>query len=132
MSSSNTVVELPRPESASASLRDRLDSSRAKIVPFKRADPATAVIEKGRRLLRASRDAYTLPDLGTDPHPAKDRAQDAVWVHFRGPLSRTVPTTAAGCAELARYAIEFQAFQGVDLDEELLAILGLIARSPLL
>lgn len=132
MTSSKTLVKLVCPAAGKASLRDRLDSGRAKVVPFKRTDPATAVIEKGRRLLQASRDAYAIPDLGMDPHPAKDRAQDAVWAHFRGPLSRTVPTTAAGCADLARYVLEFCDFQGVDLGEELLPILALIARSPLL
>lgn len=132
MSSSNTLVELARPDVPSASLRGRLDAGRSKVVAFKRQDPATAVIEKGRRLLQASRDAYAIPDLGLDPHPAKVCAQDAVWAHFRGPLAQTVPTTAKGCAELARYVIEFHDFQEVDLGDELMPILGLIARSPLL
>lgn len=132
MPGSKTVAKLIRPTATKTSLRHRLDSGRAKVVPFKRTDPVFAVIEMGRQLLRASRDAHAIPDVGLDPNPAKTRTQDAVWTHFRGPLLRTVPTTAAGCADLARYAAEFHDFQGVDLDEELLAILGLIARSPLL
>jgi hypothetical protein len=43
-----------------------------------------------------------------------------------------VPTTARGCADLAQYAGEFREFQGVELGDELAAILANIARSPML
>lgn len=120
-----------RPE-GTIGLRERLANSRAKITSAQKPDPVLDVIEEGRRLLQASRAAYAVADDGLDPNPEKGRAQDAAWEHFRGPLLQTVPATPQGCIELARYAIEFQDFQGVDLDAELLAILGLIARSPLL
>ena len=72
-----------------------------------------------------------LPDIGLNPHPDRDAAQDAVWGHFRSTISSTVPTTARGCAELARYVGEFREFQGLDLADELLLILNNIASAPL-
>ena len=99
---------------------------------FPQPDPALPVIEEGRRLLQATREAFHLPDVGLDPHPDRDAAQDAVWAHFRGPVSTVVPTTARGCSTLARYVTEFQKFQGVDLGDEMRVILDNIARSPLL
>lgn len=120
-----------RPEGTTG-LRERLANSRAKITSAQKPDPVLDVIEEGRRLLQASRAAYAIADVGIDPNPEKTSTQDAAWEHFRGPLLQTVPATPQGCVEMARYAIEFQDFQGVDLDTELLAILGLIARSPLL
>ena len=110
--------------------KDLIGASPSILAP--QPDPVSAVIAEGRRLLQASRDAYAIPDIGFDPDPAREEAQDAVWAHFRGPLLQTVPTTARGCAELARFVAEFREFQDVDLGDEVMPILALIARSPLL
>lgn len=126
-----SLKKLIRRDTAASSLRERAAELQARIPAGAQPDPVLAAVEEGRRLLAASREALRLPDIGLDPHPDREAAQDAVWAHFRGPISSTVPTTARGCAELARYAGEFREFQGVELGDELAAILANIARSPM-
>jgi hypothetical protein len=126
-----SLKKLIRRDTATLSLRERAADLQARIPAKIQPDPVLLVVEEGRRLLAASREAFRLPDVGLDPHPDREAAQDAVWAHFRGALSSTVPTTAHGCSELARYAGEFREFQGVELGDELAAILANIARSPM-
>jgi hypothetical protein len=125
------LSNLFRRDTAASRLRERAAELQARIPAKIQPDPVLLVVEEGRRLLAASREAFRLPDVGLDPHPDREAAQDAVWAHFRGALSSTVPTTAHGCSELARYAGEFREFQGVELGDELAAILANIARSPM-
>ncbi|KQQ39138.1 hypothetical protein ASF58_22870 [Methylobacterium sp. Leaf125] len=76
------------------------------------------------------------PAGSIDPLPEQEAATTAFWTHVDGVLLKTVPTTAAGCAALARFAVEFLADEGWVLDEhegnEHTRILDLIARSPML
>lgn len=102
------------------------------------ADPILAAIAETERLTAARKAAADLPmpKGRLDPLPEQDEAQDAFWAHVDNVLLKTVPTTAAGCAALARYAINFLKRDSFVLDEhegnEHVRILELIARSPLL
>ena len=96
-------------------------------------DPIFAAIEEGRRL-SAKRDAcLAVSGLLPDDAPEWEREHEAhcaLWGHWRQTLLTTVPTTAAGCTALARYANAFLKAQGVDEGRD--TILANIARSPLL
>lgn len=103
------------------------------------ADPILAAIAETRRLTLARAVANNLPipagDLG--PLPEQDAAMNAQFAHIDNVLLKTVPTTAAGCAALARYALDFLAADGWALDEDAnnnqhVRLLDLIARSPML
>lgn len=100
------------------------------------ADPILAAIEEGRRLMQLSTIAFAIPQNPTtlDPPPEQREAQGALVFHCRDVLLKIVPTTAAGCAALARFAIDFRADQGVTIydDEDEDAVLALIAKSPML
>lgn len=103
------------------------------------ADPILAAIAETQRLTQARTVAAALPQpAGTiDPLPEQEAAADAFYAHVDNVLVKTVPTTAAGCAALARYAVEFLEDEGFALDEDHaneqhVRILGLIARSPML
>lgn len=110
-------------------------SGRATLAPA--PDPILAAILETQRLTVARTAALNLelPPGTIDPTPEQDAATDAFFAHVDGVLLKTVPTTAAGCAALARYAVEFLEAEGFVLDEqgsEHVRILKLIARSPLL
>lgn len=107
--------------------------------PAVATDPILAAIAEMRRLTQARAVANDLPipdgDLG--PLPEQDAAITAQFAHIDNVLLKTVPTTAAGCVTLARYALDFLAADGWALDEdeannEHVRILDLIARSPML
>lgn len=100
-------------------------------------DPIFAAISETRHLTNARTRAGLLPQPAgsIDPLPEQEAATEAFFAHVDGVLLKTVPTTAAGCAALARYAVEFLADEGFVLDEqgsEHVRILELIASSPLL
>lgn len=100
-------------------------------------DPIFAAIHTTRGLTNARSRAASLPQPAgsIDPLPEQTAATEAFFAHVDGVLLKTVPTTATGCAALARYAVEFLADEGYVLDEqgsEHVRILELIARSPLL
>ncbi|WP_264051633.1 hypothetical protein [Methylobacterium flocculans] len=103
------------------------------------ADPILAAIAETRRLhIERIRALYVeAPEGQLNPTPEQDAATDAFFAHVDGVLLKTVPTTAAGCAALARFANEFFEDEGFALDEDAsneqhIRILDLIARSPLL
>jgi hypothetical protein len=102
------------------------------------AEPILAAITETRRLTDARTAAAALlqPAGSIDPLPEQDAAMEAFFAHVEGVLLKTVPTTAVGCAALARYAVEFLECNSFVLDEdegnEHVRILGLIAQSPLL
>lgn len=103
------------------------------------ADPILAAIAETRRLIIVAHRASDLPvPAGTTKAlPEQNAAHAAFRAHVDDVLLKTVPTTAAGCAALARYAGEFLADEGFALDEDAdsnhhVRILDLIARSPLL
>ncbi|MFC6048051.1 hypothetical protein ACFPYM_09415 [Methylobacterium hispanicum] len=97
-------------------------------------DPIFAAIEKDRALaaehIRLLSISGSKPDDDPSWEPTHD-ASDAQWEHWREALLKTVPTTAAGCAALARYANEWVEREGVGLDEDGAKIFDLIGRSPL-
>lgn len=98
-------------------------------------DPILAAIAETRCLTEARIHAANLPQPAgsIDPLPEQTAALEAFFAHVDGVLLKTVPTTAAGCAALARYAVDFLADEGFVLDEqgsEHVRILELIARSP--
>ncbi|MCJ2033052.1 hypothetical protein [Methylobacterium sp. J-068] len=102
-------------------------------------DPILAAIDETRRLTWARNRAANLPQPAgsIDPLPEQEAATNAFFAHVDDVLLKTVPTTAAGCAALARYTVEFLADEGFSLDEDQASeqhvrILDLIARSPLL
>ncbi|MCJ2080722.1 hypothetical protein [Methylobacterium sp. J-090] len=101
-------------------------------------DPILAAIAETRRLMLARHAAADLPQPAgsIDTLPEQNAATDAFFVHVDNVLLKTVPTTAAGCAALARYTVEFLETEGFALDEDqaneqLVRILDLIARSPM-
>lgn len=105
--------------------------------PAYAADPIFAAINMTRELTGARRRAANLPQpVGSiAPLPEQEAACNAFNTHVDDVLLKTVPTTAAGCTALARYAVEFLEAEGFVLDEqgsEHVRILDLIARSPML
>lgn len=109
----------------------------ASIVPLSaRPDPIFGLIEEARRLTRKHGRLIAISADLPDSHPAwkaENEAHAAMWEHVRGVLLKTVPTTAAGCVALARFAYEFTEDQGVSLEYESNdPVLALIARSPAL
>lgn len=150
----NPFARLAARDTARPSLRERaafLRASASRVIPRKpvdaapaapapalAADPILAAIAETRRLhiarIRAL-DVY-LPAGETDPSPEQNAATNAFFAHVNSVLLKTVPTTAAGCAALARYAGEFLQDEGYALDEDEaneqhVRILDLIARSPM-
>lgn len=117
--------------------RDLIGGSQAITEP--KADPIFAAINECRRLVAAVEAAEEIPQPAgrLEPLPEQREAFDALNRHVDDVVLQTVPTTARGCAALARYAAEFSATRGFEIDEDEhgtahLRILGLIARSPLL
>lgn len=107
--------------------------------PVVAADPILAAITETRRLMAVRVRASDLPQPAgsIDPLPEQEDAARAFWSHVDDVLLKTVPTTAAGCVALSRYAVEFLATESFALDEDAsnaqhCRILGLIARSPML
>ena len=120
---------------ATPSLRERAETLRAR-VPERPADPVLIILRDGRKLLQACQKARLLPDApdgtGSYGRPrAENEATDALMDHLRGPLLETVPETPIGAIALAKYAIEVQRLLGVNLEDEMLQILTLIARVQL-
>ncbi|MCJ2045595.1 hypothetical protein MKK58_13780 [Methylobacterium sp. J-078] len=118
-------------------LRDLSDLAFVRSAPA--VDPIFAAIDTTRDLTSARNRADLLPQPAgsIDVLPEQDEAADAFFAHVDGVLLKTVPTTAAGCTALARYAVQFREDQGFNLDEDQsneqhVRILDLIARSPLL
>lgn len=114
--------------------RDLLGIEQRAIEP--RPDPIFEMIEEAWRLTREHGRLLAISGNKPSSHPShepEDKAHDAMWEHVRGVLLKTVPTTAAGCVALARFAVAFTTDQGVPLEYESNdPVLGLIARSPLL
>lgn len=109
----------------------------AAIAPEIEADPVHGAIEAVRRCLRDCAAAQQLPQPPgrLDPLPEQETAGTALHASLDA-LAVTVPTTAAGCAALAQFAVEFHAAEGFAVDEDErgqqhLRILDLIARSPM-
>lgn len=98
-------------------------------------DAAMAAVEEGRRLMKAADVASKLPQPAgrLAPLPEQEVACDNLWKHVDGVILKTVPRTGAGCAALARFALDFEREQGVAVDDDdSRTVLDLIARSPLL
>ena len=151
----NPFARLTTRNAARPSLRDRaaaLKASASRVIrrkpadaampvaaPLLTADPILGAIAETRRLHTARVHALNvdLPAGTVDPTPEQNAASGAFFAHVDHVLLTTVPTTAAGCVALARYAGEFLENEGVALDEDLnnnhhVRILDLIARSPML
>ena len=151
----NPFTRLAKRDAARPSLRERaasLKASASRVIRRKpvdaapiapgaalAADPILAAIAETRRLHMERTRALNvdLPEGQLNPSPEQDAATNAFFAHVDGVLLRTVPTTATGCAALARYANEFFEDEGFSLDEnpnndQHVRILDLIARSPLL
>jgi hypothetical protein len=153
----NPFARLATRDAARPSLRDRaaaLKASASRVIRRKAvdaasaapvaaavsaADPILAAIAETRRLMTARVHAAALPQPAgsIDPLPEQEAAADAFNTHVDDVLLKTVPTTAAGCVALARYAVEFLGDEGFALDEDQaneqhVRILDLIARSPML
>ena len=134
-----------------ASLRDRSAELRASLSapkppvdamaatdPLLETDPVLSAIEAVRGCLRVCKatQRFLQPPGRLDPLPEQEAAGAALHASLDA-LAVTVPTTAAGCASLARFAVEFHAAEGFAIDEDErgqqhLRILDLIARSPAL
>ena len=119
--------------------RKPVDTAPAAPDPALAADPILAAIAETRRLHTERTRALNvdLPEGQLNPNPEQDAATNAFFAHVDGVLLKTVPTTAAGCVALARYANEFFEDEGFALDENTsndqhVRILGLISRSPML
>lgn len=100
-----------------------------------RPDPILGMIAEGRRLLREVDAAYAASPDADDDDPrfrARNDLMRQMWSHIDGVVLKTVPQTAAGCRELARFEVEFFDSQGVTISNDERAIVGLIAASPLL
>jgi len=122
---------------AASLARDLLSATNRTITP--RPDPILVAVAETRRLCAAWTAALKLPQpaKSIDPHSEVEVAANAFHAHVGDVLLKTVPTTAAGCAALARYAVEFSKTEGFALDEDdagdqNVRTLDLIARSPLL
>ncbi|KQP81111.1 hypothetical protein ASF60_22340 [Methylobacterium sp. Leaf113] len=150
----NSFARLATRDTARPSLRERaasLKASASRVIRRKpadaapaapatarTADPILAAIAETRRLTMARTRAYNveLPAGELDPSPEQNAATDAFFAHVDGVLLKTVPTTAAGCAALARFTVEFLEDEKFPLDEDEaneqhVRILDLIARSPM-
>lgn len=111
-----------------------LTGARSNIVE-PRPDPVHAVIEEGERLLSEWLAVLKTAAAARDEDPShrlSEAALDAVWKHWREQVLTTVPRTAEGCRALARHAVAFTDKGGANLAGDATALLGLIARSPLL
>lgn len=151
----NPFIRLAKCDTARPSLRDRaaalkasasrvirrkpVDASAPAVAALPAADPIFAAIAETRRLAQVRTAAAALPQPAgsIDPLPEQEAAADAFYAHVDNVLLKTVPTTAAGCTALARYAVEFLEDEGFALDEDQaneqhVRVLGLIARSPML
>lgn len=112
---------------------DLLNAKRGILKPV--ADPILPLIEEGRRRLREIDAAFAASaDAGDDDprfkarndllHDMNDFTSETLLV--------TVPHTAAGCRELARFAGEFFRSQGVPISDDEQAVTNLIAQSALI
>lgn len=110
--------------------------------PPLQADPIFAAIQKAHALHAVQQAAYAvcgdLPDAAPEWGPERE-AYRAWFDHIDNVLMRTVPTTAAGCVALARFAVDFCAEEEVPLsqnreagDTDNIVPLRLIAQSPAL
>jgi hypothetical protein len=100
-------------------------------------DPIFDAIEEGRRLIRLASDVYARPTAPTREGVLQNEEDGAealrdLWKHLDATVFKTVPRTAGGCRELARFAEEYSASQGVPISDDETLIVGLIAQSPLL
>ncbi|MCJ2042425.1 hypothetical protein MKK55_26255 [Methylobacterium sp. J-059] len=117
-------------ESGSPTARERADALRARL-PEPAADPVHAAIADSRRLMSAVRRARRAPEFVSGRSAEDDTASDALWLHLRGTLFRTAPTTPAGAVALAQHALNFNRSEGRVLDEkDLIQVLTLIAAVP--
>ncbi|MCJ2064374.1 hypothetical protein MKK63_16870 [Methylobacterium sp. J-088] len=110
----------------------------AAAAPEIEVDPVHEAIEAVRRCLLDCVAAQKIPQPPghIDPLPEQEAAHTALHVSLDA-LKVTVPTTARGCAALARFAVEFHASEDFAVDEDErgqqhLRVLDLIARSPAL
>ncbi|MCP1551664.1 MULTISPECIES: hypothetical protein [Methylorubrum] len=111
---------------------DLTKNAGASALPSAQPDPIFAVIAEGERLLRVSDELFIIPDPDIDPLPEKLEALDAVFEHLDNVLFKTMPTTAAGCVALARFALHYHKTQGVHISDDETLIFSLIAQSPAL
>lgn len=95
-------------------------------------DPIFAAIKECERL-EALAAAEEDRNTSGDSTPTQTAAVVAVWDHINGPLSETVPTTAAGCVALARLIPKLFDRWAASLDgEQAGKLFRLIDRSPAL
>jgi hypothetical protein len=115
-----------------AEVIDLTASADASALPVSSPDPILAAIAEAERLRQHVDEVYRLPDIGIDPLPEKEEASGALHDHIMDVLLETVPTTAAGCVALVRFAQRYQDDIGTSMCEGNLALVALIARSPAL
>ena len=109
--------------------RDLIDRQHKVLQPS--ADPIHAALDALRRLEAVCAKEWA-KDNGDEAPPARDAALNAVPAYWRGVVLKTVPTTAAGAAALARFARAYHQRWAASLDQDGPTVLDLIARSPLL
>ncbi|MCJ2044421.1 hypothetical protein MKK58_07720 [Methylobacterium sp. J-078] len=98
------------------------------------ADPIFDMIDEARRQLREVDAAYAASADATDDDPrfkARNILHGELWAYIDKAILVTVPRTAAGCRELARFSVAFEESQGVPISDDPHAVTSLIARSPL-
>lgn len=89
-----------------------------------------ALIDENRRLAAAYDEACNASPETDEVREERAETSDALIAHWRNVVLKSVPTTAAGCAALARYAADFYDVQGPEIDEDPRPLLRLIAQSP--
>ncbi|MCJ2043785.1 hypothetical protein MKK58_04435 [Methylobacterium sp. J-078] len=112
---------------------DLLNAKRGILTPV--ADPILPMIEEGCRRLREVEAAFAASADADDNDPrfvARNALLGEMWAHVDGTILKTVPHTAAGCRELARFAVEFFKSQGVPISDDEQAVTNLIAQSALI
>lgn len=108
--------------------RDLLTATNKTIVSH--PDPVFAAIKECERLEAISAGECAKGNDG-NVTPTQSVAISAVWQHINGPLSETVPATAAGCVALARFIPALFERWGASLDgDQAGKLFDLIDRSP--
>lgn len=100
-------------------------------------DPIFDMIAEGRRLMGVANALYARPAFPVHEEQLvrEEENGDALgglWEHCDETILKTVPRTAAGCRELARFGVEYFESMGVAISDDEQAITSLIAKSPLL
>ena len=107
----------PTTETVSPALDPHVEALRGRVTE-PAVDPILSVIAESQGLMPAVRRARRAPDVGFGRPVEEDVAADALWLHFRGTVLKTSPTTAAGAVALARHVLAFNRSEGRVLEEK--------------